>query len=616
MKRQGRIIIPIIIICLITALGCYYILKEYNKQLNKNDFEIKKGIASEKPEDESTLVSDEDIKRESVVILVQKNQDENKLAFNSLDSTKRIELMYDGSTEVLGKHGNSLSIDQLKLGEILNVTYSLHSGVIDILQISDETWTQTDVTRFEIDSMSGTMRIGKNLFKLEESVVVSYGDVLANLIDVTNVDTLTVKGDAGKVCSIIVEKGHGYLRLANDAYFVGGWVEVGQEIIKPISEEMLIPVPEGNYKLRVTNRGYEGTDSIKIDRDRETIADLNRIDIKEVSIGHVRFNIKPDYAQLFVDNEIMDYEDPVPLEYGVHSVHVELVGYSSIDTNIKVTSKNAEVNIELERSNDESSSSGTGSSSEYGFTSSTYPYASSSVMNSSTVTVRSSSYNPFAPGVSSSSSMYNPFSSSTYYAVSSSSSSDSSSSSMKLPPFGESTSSFSFLPYPSSSTSSSESSSSSMSTSSSTSSSSSSSSSSSTPVISENRKLYIEAPAGVEAYVDGAYVGVVPVSCLKPDRSQVIITLYKSGYVPRSYTVNIPSNDEDVTYSFSELEKEGGGSSSSSSSSTQSSSESSSSESSSSTETNPDPDISESSSSSFEEPGSSSGNAEHEEPEI
>ena len=68
-------------------------------------------------------------------------------------------------------------------------------------------------------------------------------------------------------------------------------------------------------------------------------------------------------------------------------------------------------------------------------------------------------------------------------------------------------------------------------------------------------KVYVDAPEGVETYLDGNYMGVTPVNFKKASGSHVI-TLRKTGYVTRSYTINVDSDAKDVTYSFVELEKE------------------------------------------------------------
>ena len=43
-----------------------------------------------------------------------------------------------------------------------------------------------------------------------------------------------------------------------------------------------------------------------------------------------------------------DFEERVTLEYGIHRIHVELAGYNSVDTNIRVSDKYANVDIALE----------------------------------------------------------------------------------------------------------------------------------------------------------------------------------------------------------------------------------------------------------------------------
>ena len=71
---------------------------------------------------------------------------------------------------------------------------------------------------------------------------------------------------------------------------------------------------------------------------------------------------------------------------------------------------------------------------------------------------------------------------------------------------------------------------------------------------SEKYKVYIDAPDGVEAYLDGSYVGVTPVSFNKEPGSHVV-TLRKSGYQTRSYTLQIDEEEKDVNYSFTDLIK-------------------------------------------------------------
>ena len=65
-------------------------------------------------------------------------------------------------------------------------------------------------------------------------------------------------------------------------------------------------------------------------------------------------------------------------------------------------------------------------------------------------------------------------------------------------------------------------------------------------------RVHIDAPENVEVYLDGNYVGISPCSFKKTSGSHVI-TLRKTGYETRSYTVQVDEEDKDVSYSFVDL---------------------------------------------------------------
>lgn len=65
-------------------------------------------------------------------------------------------------------------------------------------------------------------------------------------------------------------------------------------------------------------------------------------------------------------------------------------------------------------------------------------------------------------------------------------------------------------------------------------------------------KVFVDAPENAEVYLDGNYMGIAPMSFAKSEGSH-IITLRRSGYETRSYTVSIDGEYKDITYSFAEL---------------------------------------------------------------
>lgn len=77
-----------------------------------------------------------------------------------------------------------------------------------------------------------------------------------------------------------------------------------------------------------------------------------------------------------------------------------------------------------------------------------------------------------------------------------------------------------------------------------------------------NYKVHVDAPEGAEVYLDGNYMGVAPCSFKKTSGAHVI-TLRRSGYTTRSYTVQIDQEEKDVSYSFEDLVRSGSASSNS-----------------------------------------------------
>lgn len=333
--------LPIAFILILALLGALLVAKEYKKK----DRQTPKD--GELPQTEQVTTLDE-LKAMDTVVLIGKNPDEKKLTVRHLGEIDDFDLSYDQTVPFSNKYGDVITASELLNGEILNIIYSKHSKKVLNVQISDSTWSMSDISDYTIDDNRKIITIMGDNYQYGSDIAIYSNDEPARLMDITDMDTLTFKGYNRRVCSMIVNEGHGYLRIKNDAYFVGGFIEVGQKIIKPITEDMLITVPEGRYKVRVTNRGYAGEENVIIERDKETVLDLAEIEVEEVAIGHVQFEITPDFAQLYIDGEITDYEERVPLEFGVHNIRVKAAGYETVETNIKVGDNYANVAIDLD----------------------------------------------------------------------------------------------------------------------------------------------------------------------------------------------------------------------------------------------------------------------------
>ena len=167
-------------------------------------------------------------------------------------------------------------------------------------------------------------------------------------------DVVTVYGIDKTIVSIILDNGHGYLRLENGDYFVDGWIEVGQEMIYPITEDMLLTVPEGKHQILVSKNGTVGIKEATIERNQETKLDVSDVQGEEKRSGNVVFTINPSKAKVYIDAKEVDTSKIITLEYGIHQMTVVAEGYQTIRQYLKVGQENASISIEMEKTEEES----------------------------------------------------------------------------------------------------------------------------------------------------------------------------------------------------------------------------------------------------------------------
>ena len=382
-------------------------------------------------------------------VVFAKDTVDKTITFFNLVKERYYTLAYDGTSKLSDKYGTSISMKQVQEGDIVDITFLKSKKQLNSLQMSADAWKIDDVSRFEIKERQKEMKIAGDVYNFTENIQIFSNNREAQIMDINRSDLLNVQGIGHTVYSICVDKGHGYLRLKNDEYFLDGWIEVGQALIQKIWEDMLLVVPEGTYEVLVSANGISGSKKVTIERDKETELDIGDLKGEEVTkYGNLIFSLSPDFTTLYLDGEEVDTSAPVQAEYGIHQMIAKADGYQTITQYIRVGQENATIQVTLEKESEKSSESSNNSVSS----------------NSTTV-------------------------------------------------------------------------------------------SSNDPVSTSGYKVTIDAPSGVEVYVDGKYVGISPISFTKVEGVHVV-TLRKTGYATRSYTIEVDGTNKDANYSFSDLTTE------------------------------------------------------------
>ncbi len=389
-------------------------------------------------------------------VVMDVDQENSCVIFMNMDTGRQYTLYYDGTTYVTDKYDGPMTISQIRAGDVVDVNFLKGKRQIANIKVSPSAWVYENIDNYDLGGINKTASIGSSTYSLPDQAVVLSEGKRVEVMDVVAQDRVTIRGIDHRIYSINVERGHGYLRLRNEQPLIGGWIEVGNTVIREITDDMLLVVPEGSYQVALSNDGISSTKDIVIERDKETVLDVGDIEIVEDKVGRILFSVKPADTEVSIDGESVDIGSAVELPYGIHQVHLEAEGYDSLTKYIQVGSEYAKLSFALEKKKEDTST-----------------------ISDNTLELKEPE---------------------------SSKPDDTDQEEDTITP-------------------------------------------------TTSNKVYIDSPKGVEVYVDNNYIGIAPVSFKKNIGSHTV-TLRKSGYKTKSYTIYLYNDGEDITYSFAELEKE------------------------------------------------------------
>lgn len=401
-------------------------------------------------------------------IITSMDMENNQMHFVSVLDGTDITLQYHGGVRVSDTKGTDIGIDSVVCGNVVDIVYYADTEKLVSIAKNAKVKTYTQVKKFLYRQEEHTASCNGTGYKVSDYAQVFDGNQVLSLVDVNTEDEVTLSVWNGSLVSVVITKGHGYVRLLNQGTYVGGFVEIGKDVIVPVTTDMLVAVGEGDYTLRINKNGYSGEKSIRVTKDRE----LN-VDISDVAIpsGTVTFAVTPEDAGevIKVDGEIIANRTYTGL-YGDHELSITAEGYDSFRGSFKITDtmKNLHVTLQQETT-EESTEETTEATTQEGQTATT----------GQTTQTTGITQNPQTTAATTQS--------------------------------GQTTES-----------------------------------------AEQGNKITIKKPEGVGVYFDGDYVGIAPVS-IKKTAGTHTITLYKAGYLIKSYTIQAEDDGKDDEYSYADL---------------------------------------------------------------
>ena len=255
--------------------------------------------------------------------------DKSTVLVQDLMTAEETVLNYTEMTDVYNKYGDIKAIGHLALGDIVEAYFWSENNEIVKIQNCSNAWKYEDVRKFTIQREKEILRISDDNYQYSPvSLLVVQDSELIDLLAISDKDTLSIQGIGRRIYSITVTKGHGYVRFRHYDQFVGGMVEIGYGIIRNVTEDMLLTVPEGDYRMVMEHAGLKAEKEITVERGVEQTVDLGAYQTETEKTGRVSFVIEPEGAQLNINGVPTVYAEAVELSYGKNIIQVFQDGYS------------------------------------------------------------------------------------------------------------------------------------------------------------------------------------------------------------------------------------------------------------------------------------------------
>lgn len=269
-----------------------------------------------------------------------------KIRFYNTIMDDQEEYSYTGGTTILSKNGRSMSMDEVSVGEVYDITNTKDGTRITKMEQNKDV-IEVEDAKIRVDKDAGQIVVDDVTYAYTKYLVARSEDKDIDPMEITSSDRVTFRGVKGKAYSIEVTKGHGYIEPVNDKDFYGGVLTVEGEAILPVSQAMLLTVPEGTLKVSLVNGDLSASTTVEVKRGKVTKLNVAKYQNQVPDTGRITFDIQPAGAELYVNGSLVDSSKPVSLKYGNHSVKVTLEGYNDYSGVIQVKDSSATVRINL-----------------------------------------------------------------------------------------------------------------------------------------------------------------------------------------------------------------------------------------------------------------------------
>ncbi len=280
-------------------------------------------------------------------VIKEVDTDLGKLSVFDIEKNEKIELVMDGGVVIKDEYGTELTFAQLQNGDMIESKYDINKMRPEHVYKTAKTWERKNISEVHINTDENIIEIGNDRYDYTDELVTIYNEDSFDLNHINEVDEVTLRGYKNTVWAVIMQNRHGFITLCNHSSYIGGIMEVGTKKLIDIEETTTVTVPVGVHKLLITKEGMMPYSAeIMIVEDKEVEIDLSDSTPK---VGLVNFIFSDEDVNLYINNESINTNEPVKLNYGKYTLRAEKEGFTKVEKELTISQAYLDYPIQLER---------------------------------------------------------------------------------------------------------------------------------------------------------------------------------------------------------------------------------------------------------------------------
>ena len=269
------------------------------------------------------------------------------LTLHLLDSGRTDRFYMTDSTPVQDRRGNPIGFGELDLGDIIEVTFDVHSRDLAAVNESGRAWREQHRGNFDINLEAGTITIGNRVYTYSSRTMVLNRGEDFSIVMINPEDAITLVGYGDKIWSIRVDSGHGFIRFENAEQVVNGTVTIGNTSFYTLEDSRPISVIEGTHRVIVNGQNIETFVADVVVRQNQTV-NIDLMSDIQLRHGRLQLIINEPNAVVLIDGEPVE-ETLVELEFGTYVLRVEAPGFIPIQQEVELVQDFMRLELDLVR---------------------------------------------------------------------------------------------------------------------------------------------------------------------------------------------------------------------------------------------------------------------------